>query len=66
MMDYGFSEGDVELTLNCPDSIVDGHSGRKIYQRKLNGHILRVVVEIEAEIKRVITVYSSDGARYEV
>ncbi len=66
MMDYGFSEENVELTLNHPDSIVDGHSGRKIYQRKLNGHILRVVVEIGAEIKRVITVYSSDGARYEV
>lgn len=66
MEKYGVSEKMVEDTIQKPDSILLGHSGRKIYQRQLNGHILRVIVETEAEIKRVVTVYVSGSARYEL
>lgn len=42
---YGISQELVEVTLGDPDSVVPGHSGRTIYQRRLNGYILRVIVE---------------------
>ncbi len=64
MDELGISDEAVELTLLHPDSIAEGRFDRKIYQRKLNGHVLRVIVEIEADIKRVITVYKARSMRY--
>lgn len=66
MDEQGITEDMVRIALERPDSIVDGYAGRKIFQRKLNGHILRVVIENGAGIKRVVTVYVAEGARYEI
>jgi hypothetical protein len=63
---YSISEKMIEEVLKSPDSILDGHSGRKIYQRKMASHVLRVIVEEETGIKRVVTVYWSGSDRYEV
>ena len=54
-------------TVENPTSIMEGHDGRKIYQKKLNGHVLRVIVEGSKEIKasKVITVYEARSGRYD-
>ena len=64
MEELDISDEAIERTLLRPDSIVEGRFARKIYQRRLNGQILRVIVEIEADIKRVITVYKARSTRY--
>lgn len=66
MEEQGISEEMVRLTLDQPTHVVDGYSSRKIYQRRLNGHVLRVIVEEDVEIKRVVTAYIAGGVRYEV
>lgn len=66
MDEQGITQEMVRDVLERPDSIVDGYANRKIFQRKLNGHILRVIVENGAGIKRVVTVYAAEGTRYEV
>jgi hypothetical protein len=60
------SEKEVEQVLLFPEVVADGHSGRKIFQRKIGEYTLRVVVEEEAGIKRVITAYFARSARYAV
>ena len=66
MEEYGISEEQVIETIHHPDSIVPGHNERKIHQKRLNGHILRVVLEENEEILRVITTYKARSDRYEV
>lgn len=53
-------------TLRTPDSTVDGHSGRLIAQKVLNGYILRVVYEVEEGLRTVVTVYKARRDRYEI
>ena len=54
-------------TLHEPDSIQVSYRGRDIYQRRVSPkHILRVIVEERAGIKRVITVYYARADRYEI
>jgi len=43
MEKYGISGSLVRDAMDDPDSIVEGHSGRKISQKKLNGYVLRVI-----------------------
>ncbi len=64
MREYGISEDLVKDTIYNPDSIEEGYAGRKIYQKKLNGYIARVIVEEDKGIKRIITVYKSRSGRY--
>lgn len=64
MQKYDVSEELVKDTVNNPDSIADGYAGRKVYQKKLNSYIVRVVVEENEGIKRVITVYKARSGRY--
>ncbi|MDE1767863.1 MAG: DUF4258 domain-containing protein [Candidatus Micrarchaeota archaeon] len=67
MRKYNVSSSLVMATMENPSSIMEGYNGRKIYQKKLNGHILRVVVEESKEIKasKVITVYKARSGRYD-
>lgn len=44
--------------------ILSGHSQRKIYQKKLNDHVVRVIVEEHEDTKVVITVYKARSGRY--
>ena len=68
MKKYNVSNTLVVSTIEHPTSPMEGYNGRKIYQKKLNGHTLRVVVEESKEIKasKVITVYKARGGRYEI
>lgn len=43
MEKYEISESTVRKGIENPDSVVDEHSGRKIAQRKLNDHVLRII-----------------------
>lgn len=56
-----------EMIINClenPDMVKDSHSTRKIYHKKLNGYVLRVIVEESKEIKSIITTYKARSGRY--
>lgn len=66
MRTYDITENLVKDTVKNPDNITEGYGGRNIYQKKLNGYVLRVIVEENREMKRVITVYKARGERYGV
>ena len=66
MHQYAISEDLVKDTINNPDSIEEGYGERKVYQKKLNGYLLRVIVEESKGIKRIITVYKARSGRYEL
>ncbi|MBI2042898.1 DUF4258 domain-containing protein [Candidatus Pacearchaeota archaeon] len=54
----------IKNCLNLPDSKSKTYMNRMIYQKKLNGYFLRVIVEESKEIKRIITVYKARRKRY--
>ena len=66
MEEFHITKEIVELVLETPDSVLDGQFGRKIFQRRNNGYMLRTIVELEEGIKRVITVYLARSTRYEI
>ncbi len=66
MKKYDLSRSLVVKTMKDPDSVVDGHSGRKIAQKKLNGYVLRVIYEQEKGINVIVTVYKAKSERYEI
>jgi hypothetical protein len=64
MKEYNTPEELVSETIRNPDSIEKSYGDRKIYQKKLNGYTLRVIVEENKGIKRIITVYKARSGRY--
>ncbi|MDE1827839.1 MAG: DUF4258 domain-containing protein [Candidatus Micrarchaeota archaeon] len=66
MARYKVTEELVKITLESPEITLEGHSGRNIYQRRLNGHLLRVITEDSKGIKIVITIYKAKRERYEI
>ncbi|KXB07269.1 hypothetical protein AKJ52_00585 [candidate division MSBL1 archaeon SCGC-AAA382C18] len=64
MKKYGITPTLVRKGMNNPDSIVDGHSDRKIAQKKLNDHILRIIFEEEKNKSVIVTVYKARRGRY--
>ncbi|MDP2720335.1 MAG: DUF4258 domain-containing protein [Dehalococcoidia bacterium] len=66
MREYDIPEGLVINAVQNPDNVLDSYKGRKIYQKKLNGYMLRVIVEEDKEVKKVITVYKARSGRYEI
>lgn len=64
MEKYKIRIQELEECISHPDSIVNTCLDRKIYQKRLNGHILRAIVEESKEIKRIITTYKSRRQRY--
>ncbi|HLC76904.1 MAG TPA: DUF4258 domain-containing protein [archaeon] len=66
MRQYDIQEELVNSTLENPDSILGSYENRKIYQKKLNGYVIRVVVEEYKGIKVVLTVYKARSGRYEI
>lgn len=66
MARYEIEASAVRETLKDPDGVVDGHSGRRIAQRGLNGYVLRVVFEGPRDAPVVVTVYRAKRDRYEV
>ncbi|MFW5904543.1 MAG: DUF4258 domain-containing protein [Candidatus Saliniplasma sp.] len=63
---YNISETMVRNAMKDPESLIDGHSGRNIAQKKLNGYVLRVIFEEEKGINVIVTVYKAKSERYEV
>lgn len=66
MRRYEISKSTVKEGIENPDSVVEGHSGRKIAQKRLNEHVLRIVFEKEKDKSVIVTVYKSRSGRYEV
>jgi len=66
MRKYGLKRAMVEKTLEIPDSVTKGHTERRIYQKRLNDHVLRVIVEENISFLVVITVYKARGVRYDI
>jgi len=64
MKKYNISKELLSTAVEKPDSIVGGYSGRKIYQKQLNGYALRVIIEESKGIKTIITLYKSRSERY--
>ena len=66
MQDYNISEDLVLETIRSPDNIVETYGDRNIFQKKLNGYVLRLIVEENEGIKTVITLYKARSGRYEI
>ena len=66
MRKYGIDRGSIERTLETPDAVTKGHTERRIYQRRLNGHVLRVIVEEHKSFLVVITTYKARSVRYDI
>jgi hypothetical protein len=68
MRKYNIPEDLVLSTLNNPTSILQGYDERKVYQKKINGYVIRVITEETKGIKtcRIITVYKAKSGRYEI
>ena len=66
MLKYGITNNMVISAVNASDAVVPGYGGRMIYQKRLNGYVIRVIVEEHKNVKRVITVYKARSVRYEI
>jgi hypothetical protein len=66
MQEYDIDIETLTDALSSPDYIFIGYNNRKIYQKRLDGHLLRAVVEEYINVKRVITVYKARRDRYDV
>tara|TARA_Y100000310_G_C20170130_1_gene573268 strand:- start:306 stop:542 length:237 start_codon:yes stop_codon:yes gene_type:complete len=64
MSKYKITKEMISDCLENPDVIKVSHTKRKIYNKKLNGYFLRVIVEESKEINRVITTYKPRSGRY--
>ena len=62
---YGLTEEMIEDCILHYDKIIETYGGRKIYQKNLNGYMLRVIVE-EKDINTIITCYKTRRKRYEI
>ncbi len=66
MQSYNISEAMIKDTINNPDSEIDTYGGRRIAQKKLGTHLLRVIYERQNQDKTVVTVYKARPERYEI
>ncbi len=66
MKKYNVDEKGVIQTIENPTDILDSHSNRVIFQRTLNGYVLRVICEKVKSTVIVITIYKARRGRYEV
>ena len=55
MKERDISSSMIESTLNYPDSMVEGSNGRTIYQKKIDGKMIRVITEQNKIITAYIT-----------
>ena len=66
MRKYGVDKAMVGKTLGAPDLVTKGHTERRVYQRRLNGHVLRVIVEEYKSLLVIITTYKARSVRYDI
>ena len=63
---YEISKKLIRKGIENPDNVVNGHSNRRIAQKKLNEHVLRIIFEEEKDTSVVVTVYKARRERYEI
>jgi ATP-dependent Zn protease len=66
MQRYDISEELVRLTVDQADQVLETYGGRKVYQKRIDDHVLRVIVEEYKGARRIITVYPAKAERYAV
>jgi hypothetical protein len=66
MKQYAIEEKLLLDAIENPDRVSETYAGRKMYQKRLNGYILRVIIEENEQIKTVITLYKARSDRYEI
>jgi len=66
MQRYEISEQVVRTTIDHPDQVSDTYGSRKIYQKRIDNYVLRVIVEEYKGAKRIVTVYRAKAERYAV
>lgn len=66
MRKYRVDRRTVGNVIEKPDSVTKGHSERRIYQKRLNRHVLRVIVEEHKNLIVVITTYKARSVRYDI
>lgn len=64
MIEYNISEKLVLDSIDKPDKIVSSYYNQEVFQKNLNGHVIRVIVEKSKEIKTIVTVYKARRKRY--
>ena len=57
IQDDGLSVEEVEAVLAAPEQLVPGYGGRLVYQSRVAGYLIRVVVETDREPAEVATAY---------
>ena len=55
MNKYEISRKMVKDGMENPDSILEGHSGREIAQKRINRHVLRIIFEKEKNTCVIVT-----------
>jgi hypothetical protein len=65
MKEYDISENELLVAITQPDKVVRGRRGRKIAQKALNRHLIRVVYEEAEDLIIVVTAYRARRERYE-
>jgi len=65
MKKYSITEEMVSDCIKSPDNVISTYNNRKIYQKALNGYVLRLIVK-EKNINIVITCYKARRKRYEI
>ncbi len=66
MRKYQIDRRMVDDAIVKPDNVTKGYSERRIYQKRLNGHVLRVIVEEHKNLIVVITTYKARSVRYDI
>ncbi|HLD57314.1 MAG TPA: DUF4258 domain-containing protein [archaeon] len=66
MQKYEIKQSDVLEAINNSTDVIEGHSNRIVYQKVLNGYVIRAVCEKVKSTVIVITVYKARKGRYEI
>jgi hypothetical protein len=65
MKEYDISESEVLAVIVQPDRAVQGRRGRKIAEKAVNGHVIRVSTRKLEDLIVVATAYRARRERYE-
>ena len=64
MEKWGITQATLLDALLFPEEVLRGHGGRYIAQKRLNGHVIRVIYEYVEGMPAIVTVYVPYAERY--
>ena len=64
MEKWGITQDTLLDALLFPEEVLRGHRGRYIAQKRLNGHVIRVIYEYVEGVPAIVTVYVPYAERY--